>query len=251
MWSYLRSVYLVGLVVSISYGKGLPMPRSRFARLAPQRQCEILEAAAEEFVQHGFQAASFNRIIEKAGLSKGAMYYYFDDKQDLFLTVFERYQAQLLKQIPPLGPVADPADFWQKLEQLFKQTVAIKLNNSKLIQIGIVMIKSLASGELNLPYVRAFQIPMSWAGEVVAVGQSVGAIRKDLLPDCLVFMALGMMESLDMWLLLKFRDLDHQSLMEKVDMKEMISCILDLLRRIWEPGARQCGPLLSEELGGI
>ena len=63
------------------------MPRPRFDKLPPDKRGRILEAAALEFAAHGFDGASLNRIISTAGISKGAAYYYFDDKADLYATV--------------------------------------------------------------------------------------------------------------------------------------------------------------------
>ena len=63
------------------------MPRPRFDKLPPERQATILDAATVEFATAGYENASLNRIIERAELSKGATYYYFDGKEDLYLTV--------------------------------------------------------------------------------------------------------------------------------------------------------------------
>ena len=62
------------------------MPRPRFEKLPVEKQEQILEAAAKEFTAHGYDGASLNRILEEAGISKGAAYYYFDDKADLYAT---------------------------------------------------------------------------------------------------------------------------------------------------------------------
>ena len=63
------------------------MPRPRFERLDPERRGAVLDAAATEFAARGYDGASYNRIIERSGVSKGAMYYYFEDKADLYATV--------------------------------------------------------------------------------------------------------------------------------------------------------------------
>ena len=62
------------------------MPRKRFADLEQPRRNRILGAAAHEFAERGYEAASVNRIITEAGISKGSLYYYFDDKEDLVAT---------------------------------------------------------------------------------------------------------------------------------------------------------------------
>ena len=65
------------------------MARTRFENLARDKQEAILEAAAEEFAEKGFEAASINRIIRASGMSKGSVYYYVEDKADLFATTFQ------------------------------------------------------------------------------------------------------------------------------------------------------------------
>ncbi|MGH7620186.1 MAG: TetR family transcriptional regulator, partial [Gemmatimonadaceae bacterium] len=54
------------------------MVNDRFDNLDPDKQQRLFEAAADEFADHGFESASLNRIIERAGMSKGSLYYYFN-----------------------------------------------------------------------------------------------------------------------------------------------------------------------------
>ena len=43
----------------------------------------------EEFAERGVELASYNKIIERSGLSKGTVYYYFDNKDSLLETVLD------------------------------------------------------------------------------------------------------------------------------------------------------------------
>ena len=75
------------------------MPLPRFNRMSQSKRDNILRVAAEEFANHGFDNASFNRIIVQAGISKGAMYYYFADKDDVYRTVLEVWFEELFQKI--------------------------------------------------------------------------------------------------------------------------------------------------------
>lgn len=55
----------------------------------------VLTAALAEFAEKGLQAASIEDIAARAGLTKGAVYYYFTDKEDLAADL----QAQLWKRM--------------------------------------------------------------------------------------------------------------------------------------------------------
>ena len=49
----------------------------------PDTRRKLLEAAFGEFHRHGFQAANLDTIVERAGVTKGALYHHFPDKSAL------------------------------------------------------------------------------------------------------------------------------------------------------------------------
>ena len=49
----------------------------------------ILQAAFEEIWEHGFQAASLDRILSRTGVTKGALYHHFNNKLELGYAVIE------------------------------------------------------------------------------------------------------------------------------------------------------------------
>lgn len=50
---------------------------------------EIISAATEEFYEHGYEKASLRQICARAGVTTGAVYCFFENKEDLFLNVME------------------------------------------------------------------------------------------------------------------------------------------------------------------
>jgi AcrR family transcriptional regulator len=57
--------------------------------LPEAKRQRVLEAAKDEFGQRGFSAGSLNVIARQAGIAKGSLFQYFDDKMDLFTTTVE------------------------------------------------------------------------------------------------------------------------------------------------------------------
>ena len=49
------------------------------------RRAEILEGARRAFARHGYQGATVARLEQETGLSRGAIFHYFDSKLDLFV----------------------------------------------------------------------------------------------------------------------------------------------------------------------
>ncbi len=65
----------------------LPAGQPKFRRRPADRPAEILSAALEVFAERGFQAARLEEVAKRAGVSKGALYLYFETKADLFRAV--------------------------------------------------------------------------------------------------------------------------------------------------------------------
>lgn len=91
--------------------------RTRGAR-AERRDARqaLLDAAAEVFVARGYGDATVDEIAAAAGYSKGAVYWHFDGKDDLFFTLLEervdrpmRESMELLASAPPDRDMAPEA----------------------------------------------------------------------------------------------------------------------------------------------
>lgn len=59
-----------------------------------QTRSRVLDAAATVFAQRGFSASTVDEIAEAAGVSKGAVYYSFASKDDLFLALLDERVGQ-------------------------------------------------------------------------------------------------------------------------------------------------------------
>ncbi|OEU61724.1 MAG: hypothetical protein BA870_01395 [Desulfuromonadales bacterium C00003094] len=82
-----------------------------------QTRQTILEAAAQEIHLNGFQAASLSRILASTGLTKGALYHHFPNKQALGYAVLEEVILVQGREtwIGPLECCADPVDCLQEM----------------------------------------------------------------------------------------------------------------------------------------
>jgi AcrR family transcriptional regulator len=60
---------------------------------------QIVEGARSVFLAHGFDAASMGEIAKVAGVSKGTLYVYFKDKDELFKAIVEKECAQQAEAI--------------------------------------------------------------------------------------------------------------------------------------------------------
>ncbi len=57
--------------------------------LPAEEQQRILDACIEEFSQRPYRQASTNAIVQRAGIPKGTLFYYFGSKRGLFVYIFD------------------------------------------------------------------------------------------------------------------------------------------------------------------
>lgn len=91
-------------------------PAPRRTRDADRSQQVLLDAAKEEFAEHGLGGARMERIAQRAGLNKRLIYYYFDDKERLFQAVLEQAYEDIREAEQQLHLLdLDPATAVRKL----------------------------------------------------------------------------------------------------------------------------------------
>ena len=79
------------------------MPTPTFLKLPNEKRSRIVERAIEEFSEHPYRQASLSRIVVRAGIAKGSLYQYFDDKLDL-------YEWLVTDELGRRGAPAQPAE---------------------------------------------------------------------------------------------------------------------------------------------
>lgn len=205
------------------------MPLPRFAKLTEDRRTAILDAALGEFAEHGYAAASFNRIIEQLETSKGAIYYYFSDKEDLYLTVLEWVFAQLRREVRLPGRARDAEAFWREIAELYRSLLALVVRDLRIVRMAQKSASELArlddAGRLR-PILQGVS---EAAARLVAQGRRLGAVRTDMPAELLTELVLAVGPVLDHHMLAQGR-LEHAEVRERAALLGV-----DLFRRMLEP----------------
>ena len=207
------------------------MPHSRFYKLPDQRQNTILDAAALEFSTSGYEGASFNQIIEKAGVSKGSMYYYFEDKKDLYATVLARMSARYFNFIGNFELDADADTFWQQAEKI----TALSMEYYAEDPTAAGLMRSLLKGDVSQEShsaVRQMRIAIeAWWQHLLSVGHGCGAIRDDLPNSLMIGLMMAICDVTDLWCV------EHIEQLSRQDMRQIATMLIGTLRRIGSPDA--------------
>lgn len=79
-----------------------PAPRGVRAEKTAMRRAAILAAALDEFSERGFAAARLDDVARRAGVAKGTIYLYFEDKEALFQELITTMMGPLVADLKAL-----------------------------------------------------------------------------------------------------------------------------------------------------
>ncbi len=212
------------------------MARNRFGNLAPSKQEAILKAAAEEFAEKGFGASSINRIIQASGMSKGSVYYYFEDKADLFVTVLERGTERIMAEAGwPAIEVLGPEEFWDSLLELTHRSVEFVQREEWWIPIARSFHRLRHEEGTGPALERLKELSRGWWRAIIHRGQVLGVVRTDLPQDLLVEIAMGADEGGDHWMMEHWEEFTPEELKGIVDARvDLLRDMLDKKNEGWE-----------------
>jgi AcrR family transcriptional regulator len=133
----------------------------------------LIEAAIGEFAERGIDAASYNKIIERSGLSKGVVYYYFDDKESLLLTVLDDICERFMRAIGDLSIPGTKEEYWATAWEYHKRAILFFCENPVVSQVMF----QLSQDER---WAAAHHRATRFMDDLLARGQEMGAVRNDL-----------------------------------------------------------------------
>jgi AcrR family transcriptional regulator len=135
--------------------------------------------AIDCFARYGYQGTTIDRIASAAGVTKGALYYHFRDKEELlFEAVQDRITEFEQRVVGSVSPSTDPAG---ALTEIARVCVHIATKNNLRRFILTLMVEALDTNprlsEAFRGILRRFR---SYLAGIVRVGQEQGVFRRDV-----------------------------------------------------------------------
>jgi AcrR family transcriptional regulator len=154
---------------------------AKLRRNSERSRERILRAATEEFARHGLGGARVERIAARAGANKRMLYYYFGNKDDLFLAVLEAAYARIrnaekalrLEDVEPEEAIRRLIAFtWN---YYLEHPEFLTLLNSENLHRGRHVRRSRRVAQMHSPFVATIR-------EVLERGARAGRFRRGVDP---------------------------------------------------------------------
>ena len=111
------------------------MPKVVDEQMREATRRHIIREAASEFARLGFDSANINTIAEQAGIGKGTIYLYFENKRELFLAMLRHIATSQLATVR--AALAEDGTVSERLERLFLAFVQLAEEDSNSFNVSM------------------------------------------------------------------------------------------------------------------
>jgi len=153
-------------------------------KLSEEQLTALLEAGVEEFALHGPQAASVRAITDRAGISVGALYKYYGDKDGFFRACLDRSLQALDRVLEEV--TAEEAGFKEYARRIIRALLRFSRENGGYVRMYCTIAASggeearQLAGEIEGVTARLYT-------RYITVGRDRGDLRRDLNPGMFAF----------------------------------------------------------------
>jgi len=177
---------------------------------------KILEAAAKCFSEGGYAKTTMDKIAEEAGVSKGALYWHFKSKEELFVELKERSIAKARKQFEKLFAQKKPFDI--KLREAIGLYISFLVPENR--EVARLNAEFLAEApkipKLNDMLKDQYEMFRSLIASTIREAIEKGELRKDIDPEIVSLILLAMLDGLELhWAILEL-DFDWEKVKENL-----------------------------------
>ena len=186
-----------------------------------------MAAAIDCFARLGYQGTSIDRIARAAGVTKGAVYYHFRDKEDLlFEAVKDRidgFEQQVLEEVSPAQ------DALENLRHVVDACFAHATVSNHRRFIITLMIEALDTNpRLSAEFRNILRRMRAFVTSVVRRGQQRGTLRPDVPAEAAAAVIMGGIIG---------GEVQHYQDPEEVDLRRVLDTVVEQLTTWLGPGA--------------
>jgi TetR/AcrR family acrAB operon transcriptional repressor/TetR/AcrR family transcriptional repressor of mexAB-oprM operon len=206
-------------------------------REKPSRK-QLMTAAIDCFARLGYQGTTIERIARAAGVTKGAIYYHFRDKEQLlFEAVKDRvqgFEAQVLEEVAPAGDAI--ANLRRVIDACFFHAT---VSNHRRFIITLMVEALDTNPRLSAEFRSILRRMRAFLAGIVRRGQQQGVLRGDVAPEAVAALVAGGIIG---------AEVQHYQDPEQIDLRAVLDTLIGQLGS-WLTPAGDASP--AEVTGGV
>lgn len=132
-----------------------PKTKEQFEKIRAEKRRIILDSAVKLFAEYGYNATTISMIARNSGVSKGLMYNYFKNKEDLLLKILEELAIQV---VDLMNPDHDDEITTEEMYDFFSKGLDLLRNNIEHWRLFFHISTSRDTSDIILVYFNSDQM---------------------------------------------------------------------------------------------
>ncbi|UED74366.1 TetR family transcriptional regulator [Brevibacillus sp. DP1.3A] len=161
-----------------------------------KKKIELLQAAKRVFITKGYTRATMQDVMDEAGVSRGALYAYFDNLEHIYL---ELLQFEDQQDVQFFTPIAGETSWNQITKWVYKQQVEIEKIEQTLSQANSEFFLSLKDQQKqqSYPYITTrYEKMVDVLTAFFAHGTATGEFKPQLPPEAIARYLISVIDGL-------------------------------------------------------
>jgi len=144
-----------------------------------EKYFRIIDAATRIFAQKGFFNAKVSEIAGEAGVADGTIYIYFENKDDILISLFEeQMQTVLDNMVTQLESEDDPAEKLKTFALVHLRLIQKSKDMAEIIQVELRQSSKFMKEYENKKFAQYLDL----IGDIVREGQEQGVFDRNVIP---------------------------------------------------------------------
>jgi len=156
----------------------------------------LIDAATRLFADKGYERVAVQEIVERAGVTKGAMYHYFGSKDDLLHEIYGRLLRMQTERLEKIAGSAGPVT--GRLRDAAVDVIVTSIENFDAAKVFFRSIDHLSAGKQKEVRAERRRYHEKFR-DLVEEGQRGGDFRADVPADLAVHYFFGSLHHLGTW----------------------------------------------------
>ncbi len=160
----------------------------KFTQLADSKQKSIIDASVYEFANNGFKNASVNKIVEKAGISKGSLFNYFKSKNLLFDHIYQIALKEVKTYLAKVRDESENDDFFTRFNKIINSGITFINKYPRLARIYFRLLNSDDSPHGKVIIQKLHSEAIRYLTNIVKTGIERNELRSELNSTTIAFL---------------------------------------------------------------
>ena len=179
-----------------------------------EKYYRIINAATKVFAKKGFFQAKVSDIAREAQVADGTIYLYFDNKDDILISLFEEQMKVVLENM--IEQLSEEKDAIKKIERFaltHLKLIERNKNMAEIIQVELRQSSKFMKEYKNEKFMRYLNL----IGDIIKEGQEKGIFKKDIIPDIAKRAFFGALDEMSrFWVLSSYKKYDIETAAKQI-----------------------------------